>query len=724
MKQVVQSYKNGEVNLFDVPVPTCKSGGILVHNVNSLISAGTEKLMIETGRKSLLGKAKARPDLVRRFIDKARREGLTSVYKEAMNRLDEPIALGYSSAGVVLETNDTSTDIKVGDRVACVGAGFASHAEIVWVPDNLYTRIPDNVGFDEAAFTTLGSIAMHGIRSTGITFGENVAVIGLGVIGLLTVQILEAYGCNVIALDIDKRRVSLAKMFGAQEALVVNDDMLCPIENLTKGYGVDAVIITAACNDSKPVQIAENICRKGGKIVLVGVADLHLTRSSFWEKELIFRVSKASGPGSVEPVYEREGYDYPINYVRWTEKRNMEHFVELLSRREIDVKSLISHRFEISDASKAYDMITNKKEPYIGILLNYSNHGHIVKDRIDESMVTLKEVGSEGEISVRNVGFIGWGMFTKNILLPAIKKVKNANLIGIATTTGISSHHVGRKYGFKYCTSNYKNILKDNSIDSVVIATRHNQHCNLIVESLEAGKHVFIEKPLCISKEELKKISGAYNNAISQKSLKFMVGFNRRYSSLAVETKSVFEKRKTPLVMIYRVNAGYLQPDHWAQNPDVGGGRIIGEICHYIDFFQYITEAYPKTLFAESISGDTGKYLKDDNVCLTVKFSDGSIGTIIYSSAGTKAFSREKVEIFGEETAIVIDDFRELVTFKGSRKKRIRKRVQDVGYVNELNYFLNTLSSGDNGLFKHSIYTTLATFKAKESLDKGIPVTI
>lgn len=723
MKQVIQSYKTGKINLFDVPVPPCKSGGVLVRNVNSLISIGTEKSMIEVAKKSLLGKAIARPDLVKRFVDKAKREGLVNVYKEAMNRLDEPVSLGYSSAGIVIEVGAGVTEFKVGDRVACAGAGFAGHAEVIWVPKNLCVKIPDNLGFDEASFVMLGGIALQGIRLAELTFGENVVVIGLGLLGLLTVQILNAYSCDVIGIDIDEGKVELAKEFDLRLRLIPGrDDIIGAVSNFTKSYGVDAVIITASSKDNTPIRMAQDLIRKKGTIILVGVADLNLDRKTLWEKEINFVVSKAAGAGSLETTYEQKGYDYPIQYVRWTEKRNLEHFIELLSKRKLKLNRLITHRFKIDDALGAYDMLTQAKQKCIGVLLEYENGKPEEQTKILASKIILRAQPQQN-ISSKNIGLIGAGMFTKNILLPALSKVNQIKLIGIATTTGMTSNHIARRYGFEYCTSDYRDILKDPHINYVIITTPHNLHANMVIEALEAGKHTFVEKPLCINTEELKRIVEVYN-ATGHGGLKLMVGFNRRFSSLASQARAFFENRTAPLIMNYRVNAGFISPDHWTQDTQIGAGKIIGEVCHFIDFFQFITSSYVKSIFAEGISREAGKYLPEDNVCLNLKFMDGSVGSITYCANGSKAFSRERIEVFGEESVLVIDDFRTLILVKAIKQQRIKKLSCDMGYLKELNYFLNSPVFDSHNLFEGYIHTTLATIKTLESMRKGVPCKI
>lgn len=721
MKQVIQSYKTGVIELSDMPAPLCKPGGVLVRNVNSLISIGTEKSMIDIARKNLLAKAQARPDLVKRFIDKAKKEGLLNVYKEAMNRLDEPVALGYSSSGVVLDVGQGTAEFAKGDRVACSGAGFASHADIVWVPENLCVKLPENVSFEEGAFVMLGGIAMQGIRLAELTFGESVAVVGLGLLGMLTVQILSAYGCKVIGIDIDARKAALAKEFGASAGFVSGvDDVKAGVENLTKGFGSGAVIITASSKDNTPLQMAEDISRKKGRIILVGVADIQLTRKNFWDKELVFSVSKAAGPGSIEPIYEQRNYDYPLEYVRWTEKRNLEEFVSLLSAKRVRIERLITHRFNITDALKAYEMITSGRERCVGVLLEYAGKEAAVEP--EAGKVVFAGTHPNG-VAGAVLGLIGGGMFTKNIILPALRGVKNVVFKGVATTTGITSAHIAKKYGFEYCTSNYQDVLKDDKINNVIVTTRHNLHSRMVIEGLKAGKNVFVEKPLCVNESELADICDALKSPEAS-GRKLMVGFNRRYSRLAREAKEFFGSKSIPLVMNYRVNAGYIPTDHWTQDAAFGGDRIIGEVCHFIDFLQYMSNSYPISIFANSISGDTGKYLKSDNLCLQIKFSDGSVGSIVYAACGSKMFSRERVEIFCEESVMVIEDFKTALIIKSGRQKTIKRMSQDMGYFDELEYFFNSREFAAQELLKGYLYTTLATFKAIESLEQGVPLKI
>ena len=722
MKQIIQSYKNGKIFLSEVPIPACKPGGLLVHNVASLISVGTEKLMIEMGQKSLLGKARARPDLVRQAWTKAKKEGFLSVYKEAMNRLDEPVPLGYSSAGIVREVGAGISGYKPGDRVAVMGAGFASHAEVVWAPENLCAPIPEGVDFEAAAFGMLGCIALNGVREAQLTLGEKAVVIGLGLLGLLTVQFLTAQGCKVIGVDLDRRKCKLALELGADLTLVPDQDNVEEIvANFTGGLGADAVLIVSASKDNRPLLLAEAVARERARLVLVGVADLGLTRKTFWEKELIFSVSKAAGPGSLEPLYEAKGYDYPIGYVRWTERRNLLAFLDLLAQGKVKVTPLITHRFPIQEALQAYDLILKNREPYIGVLLTYPEAAAAAAPTPRaERTIRLAPAGNEKVPARHKLGLIGGGLFTKNILLPVIKKVKGFKLIGVATTTGATSRHIADRYGFAYATTNYRQILDDPVIGSVLITTRHNLHGRLVLEALQAGKHVFVEKPLCLTESELADIEQAYDA-----SRLLMVGFTRRIAPLAQKLKASLEGRTTPLVMVYRVNPGFVPEDSWVHDPESGGGRLLGEVCHFIDFLQFLCDSRAVQVQVNAIGGALGKYRADDNIILTLKFADGSIGTITYSAKGSKAYSRERVEVFGEESIGVLEDFRRLDLVKGGKSKKERLFSMDMGYLKEMEYFITCTTENTKfaEIFLSYRDSTLATLKAQEALITGKTIT-
>ncbi len=722
MKQVMQSYKNGSISLAEVPEPACKAGGVVVHTTASLISVGTEKLMIEMGKKSLLGKARARPDLVRQAWAKAQKEGFLSVFQEAMHRLDEPVPLGYSAAGVVREVGAGVNSLRVGERVALMGAGFASHAEVVWVPENLCVPLPEGVDFEAAAFGMLGCIALHGVREADLTLGETAVVIGLGLLGLLTVQLLAAQGCRVIGVDLDRKKSELARELGADLALVAGrDNVEEAVANLTDGRGADAVLIVSAGRDNRPLLLAEAVARERANLVLVGVADVRLTRKTFWEKELRFSVSKAAGPGSISPRYEVKGFDYPIGLVRWTERRNLEAFLGLVAQGRVRVERLITHRFLIEEALQAYDLILGNREPYIGVLLSYPHPQEAAPGREGRTVRLTPAAPLPAPGATGGLGLIGGGKFTKNILLPALGKIRGVKLGGVATTSGATSGHLAQKYGFAYATTDYREILRDEAISRVIITTPHHLHGRQVVEALQAGKHVLVEKPLCLTAEELAAIEEHYDGTRL-----LMVGFNRRFAPLALEIKKMLAGRTTPLVMIYRVNAGYIPDDSWVHDPEVGGGRLIGEVCHFIDFIQFVAGARPVQVQARSIRGETGKYRRDDNLVITLCLDDGSVGSIIYTAKGPKAFSRERFEVYGEESVGVVEDFRRATIIKGGRTRTIKKLSMDMGYQDEMAAFFNYIEEQARfgELFQSYVNATKATLKAAEALrtNDGIKV--
>ncbi|MGA9755218.1 MAG: bi-domain-containing oxidoreductase, partial [Desulfobaccales bacterium] len=586
--------------------------------------------------------------------------------------------------------------------------------------------IPEGVDFEAAAFVMLGGIALHGVREAGLTLGETAVVIGLGLLGLLSVQLLAAQGCRVIGVDLDRQKCELARELGADLALIPGqDDVEEAVANSTHGRGADAVIITAASSDPRPVRLAEAVARERARLVLVGVAELSLTRKAFWDKELTFTVSKAAGPGSLQPLYEAKGFDYPLSLVRWTERRNLAAFLDLVARGRVQVDRLITHRFPIDQALEAYDLILKNRETYIGVVLTYpqpenQETGEALADADQATLlrkVWLKPVASPSQsANPQAIGLIGGGMFTKNILLPALKKVPGLTLMGAATTTGVTVQHIAKKFGFAYATTDYQEILKDKAIGSIIITTRHNSHATLVLEALAAGKHVLVEKPLCLTSDELEEIEAAYDG-----SRLLMVGFNRRFAPLTRQVKAMVAGRTTPLMMTYRVNAGYIPGDHWVHDPEVGGGRLRGEVCHFIDFLHFMTSSETASLNVETISGATGKYRYDDNLIINLTFKDGSIGTILYTAKGPKAFSRERFELFCEDSAAVLDDFRRAQLIQGGRTIKIRKLSMDMGYQAELEFFNKAVGEPENfpKLFIDYAASTRATLKAAAALRAG-----
>ena len=719
MKQITQNYRTGKLEIVEVPIPTVKRGGVLVKNCCSLISAGTERLSIELAKKSIIRKAKERPDLVRQTIAKVKSEGILPTLRAVVARLDTPIPLGYSSSGTVVEVSDDVDEFKVGDRVACGGGGYATHSEFVFVPQNLCVKIPDNVDFESAAFTVLGAVALQGVRRAELTLGENVAVIGLGLIGQLTLQILGGYGCKVVGIDIDEAKVKLALDLGVDcTAVRGKDDVLKIIEEFSNGYGVDAVLITAATESNDPIELAGKISRDKGRVVVVGAVKMDIPRRVFYEKELDLRISRSYGPGRYDTIYEEKGIDYPIGYVRWTEKRNMQEFLNLVSRGIVALDKIITHRFSIDEADRAYKLITGEvKENYMGIILKYPQEKKAVRKIVLKK--TVSKACKPGEKI--KVGVIGAGNFAKTVLLPILKKISSIELTGVAAATGISSKYVGEKFSFRYCTSDYHNLIEDPDINTIVIATRHNMHSKLVIEALDRDKNVFVEKPLCLSENELARIIESWRNTESQ----LMVGFNRRFSTFVVQAMKFFEKRSSPMCVSYRINAGFVPKDNWVQDVEEGGGRIIGEVCHFVDLIYYLVGAMPIKVYAEAISGTNQEITNNDNVLITLKFQDGSIGSINYFANGDKSFPKERIEVFCENSIFVIDNFRSATFIREGKITRTRKLLSyDKGHENEFREFFKAVEGGRTSpiSFKDIVVVTQVTFKIMESLAKGKPI--
>jgi predicted dehydrogenase/threonine dehydrogenase-like Zn-dependent dehydrogenase len=692
MKQVIQSYKTGEVTLKEVPVPRCGTKRVLVRNTNSLISLGTERSTIELGRKSLLGKAASRPDLVRRAWDKAKKEGLFKTWQEAMGRLDTPTSLGYSCAGIVEECGVAATEFSPGDRVACVGQGFASHAEFVSIPVNLACRIPNDVQDDEAAFGMLGIIAMHGIRSAKLTFGSRVVVLGLGLLGLLTIQMLRAYGCEVIALDPASDKVKLARTLGFTHITAETDELNRLCEAQTSGYGADAVIITAASKDRSLVDQSVQLCRSKGRIVVVGTADIHPDRNELWLKEIELVVSRAAGPGSLDPVYEIEGIDLPIGEVRWTQKRNLQEFLRLIADKRIDVRQLITHRYAIEQASEVYQQfIAGQLVQPIGVLLTYPPSTAI---RRSLPAHALQQVGATAVGADRvQLGVIGAGLFGKALLLPALEKQKHIQLNTLVTGSGASVEHSARKFGFLQQATDAAAIWQNNAIHAVVGLTPHSQHAQLVKSAIHHSKALFIEKPLCINEDELQELRDL---AAQTKLLPVIfVGHNRRYSPHTDQMQKWLADRQGPMVIQMRINTGFVPGTHWVHSDHEGRSRIVGEASHFIDFIQCLTGASITRVSAERISGNNLTSVNNDNFAASFKMSDGSVGSLIYSASGDKAYSREMIEMFFDGQTIVSRDFRFSELHKGGKQTTFKTSGQEMGYVQELDHFITCIRGGE-----------------------------
>lgn len=709
MKQLIQNFKTGELYVDEVSLPALEEGFVLVSNHFSLISAGTEKTTVSTGKASLIGKAKKRPDLVKQVIANYKKEGLKATIEKIKTKLDSLKALGYSTSGTVIASLDTNHNFKPGDRVACAGLDYATHSEIVCVPQNLVVKIPDNVGFDEACFTTLGSIALQGIRQANTTLGENVCVIGLGLLGQITCQLLKANGCNVFGIDVSAAMVNLAEKTGAAKALTRQDEnLITATDNFTHGYGFDKVIITAGALTNDPVELAGQISRKKGTVVVVGAVKMDIPRDPYYyRKELEIKMSCSYGPGRYDPEYEENGNDYPYGYVRWTEQRNMQAFLDQLSNKRIDLKPLITHVFDIENAVEAYDIILGKKnELHVGMLLKYESNPASTHSAL------IKSSKNGHPKSGHVIGFIGAGSFAQSYLIPNVKSF--GTLQTVVTRTGISSKNVSGKFGIKSFSTNSDDVFLDKEIDSVFIATQHDTHAAFVLKAMEAGKNIFVEKPLAVNDEELDTIIKAYERFNG----KLMVGFNRRFSDVAISGKKEFNNINEPLLMNFRVNGGFIPKDSWIQGK-AGAGRIIGEVCHFIDLMQFFAGADPVKVYAESISSNNDKITDADNVSITIKFKNGSVGNLIYSANGDKSLPKERFEIYGGNSVFVIDDFKTGALYKNNKLKIIKNTGK--GHKQEIESFFK---SSESIRFESICLTTRTTFRILDSLATDLPQTI
>ena len=718
MKQVLQNRKSGKISIGEVPVPAVQPGRVLIRTVASLISAGTERASVESARKSLVQEARARPDLVKAVIDRARRDGIRSTLDAVRGKLASSQALGYSAAGTVMSVGDGVTEFVPGQRVACAGVGYASHAEVLSVPKNLVVALPDDVDFQAGAFGTLGAIALQGVRLAEPTLGESMLVIGLGLVGQLTVQLLKANGCRVFGVDLDQSRVDLARQLGADAAAISAGDTRTAVMNWSEGRGVDAVLITAATDSNEPIEFAGEVSRLKGRVVVVGMTGLSVPRPSYFKRELSLQISMSYGPGRYDPEYEEHGHDYPFGYVRWTEKRNIEAFLELVRQGRVAVEPLISHRFDVDDGERAYELIAGDvNEPYLAVLLSYDPQRELSRT---VELTTEVKPRTPREQSVR-LGVIGAGSYVTAMLLPQFKNA-GAELAAVTTASGVTAVDVGRKFGFRQAASDANEIIDDGQVNLVVVGTRHDSHAALATKALQSNKHVFVEKPLALNDEQLDTVL----RAAADSSGSLMVGFNRRFAPLAQKAKEFFAGRQAPLAILYRVNAGRLPREHWLQDPVQGGGRIIGEVCHFIDLMQYLTGSLTASVFAESITAERHDVLNHDSVFITLRFADGSSGSIAYLSEGDKALTKERVEIFGEGKTFVIDDFLYASAYHNSREDKISLRSQDKGQAEEVKQVCAMVLSGGAPLIAidELAATTRATFRILDSLRTGQPIRV
>ncbi len=703
MKQITQNYRTGQLKVVEVPAPRTGDGVVLVATCVSLISSGTDKQAIDLAKASLVGKAAARPDLVRRVVAKVRHDGVRPTIEKVFAKLDTPIPLGYSIAGTVIEVGRHVHGYAVGDRVACAGAGMANHAEINAVPKNLCVLIPAAVADQDASFVTLGAIALQGVRRAQLTLGERVIVMGLGLIGLLTVQLLKASGCRVLGFDPNPERAKLAAGLGAD--IAVSDELLEAVAGFTDGHGADAVILTAATKSSQPLNQAAEISRLKGRIVVVGLVGMTIDREPFYKRELDLRLSMSYGPGRHDPSYELSGNDYPLPYVRWTEQRNMAAFLDLVAEGKVTPKALVTHRFGIAEAEKAYEIMEAGK-PHLAMLLTYSGVAAIER-RVERARPSPSR-------SASGVAFVGLGNYAKGMLLPAFRKASGIRLTTVVTSTGISAGHASEKFGFQTIATEPSAAFDDAATDIVVIATRHDTHAALTTEALQAGKNVFCEKPLAVDAVGLEAVMSAAEGSSGV----LTVGFNRRFAPLLVKAKAALEPRLGPLVMLYRINAGAVPPDNWVQREE-GGGRIIGEVCHFVDALTFLAGALPVEVQAVAAGGYA------DAVSALIRFSDGSTGTIIYSSLGEPSVPKEYIEVFAAGRVVQLDDFRRLTVTREGRSS-VTKGMQDKGQAALVAAFLAAARGEASAPIARAEMAAVseATLAIEESLCAGVPVEI
>jgi predicted dehydrogenase/threonine dehydrogenase-like Zn-dependent dehydrogenase len=699
MLQLTQNLKTGKMELTEVPFPAMGKEEILVRNYYSLISSGTESYKVETARKSLIGKAKEKPEQVKQVLDTFKKEGLVNTYNKVMNKLDALSALGYSSAGEVIEVGQYVTKFKVGDRVACGGQDIANHAEVISVPENLSVKIPDNVSFEDAAYTTIASIALQGIRQADLRLGESCAVIGLGLVGQLTAQLLNAAGIKTAGIDVNQIMVDMSCKSGCNIAFNRADSQLDQsIINFSDGFGVDAVIITAGTSSLDPIELAGKLCRQKGKVIVVGAVPTGFSRENYYKKELDLRMSCSYGPGRYNSNYEDKGLDFPIGYVRWTENRNMHAFLELLSQGKVNLKLLTTHVFNFDEALKAYDLILQKDETFIGVLLKYNP-----KNELKRTVILDHKKYKPDDV---NISFIGAGSFAQNSLLPHLK---NINLISVATSSSNTSKSVAGKFGFAASNNNADEIINSKENNTLFIVTRHNFHAEFVLQGIKNNKNIFVEKPLCLTEAELEEINSEYH----KHNIHLMVGYNRRFAPLVQKIKKLYNEGQ-PIAINYRINAGFIPQNNWVQEKEIGGGRIIGEVCHFVDLAMYLAGALPESLSAFSMDDPAGLL---DTITINLRFKNGSIACISYLANGSKELKKEYLEVFSSGVSVILDDFKKLTIF-GKNKRSEKLLNQNKGHKEEVNKFISAIKEGKPTPipFEEIYYSTKMSFDIIKSI--------
>ncbi|MBW4496558.1 MAG: bi-domain-containing oxidoreductase [Oscillatoria princeps RMCB-10] len=713
MKQILQSLNTGTTEIVEVPCPRVKPGHLLIRTSTSLVSAGTERMLVEFGKANLLDKARQQPEKVRMVLDKVNTDGLIPTLEAVRSKLDQPLPMGYSNAGIVLAAGAGVGGFAPGDRVVSNGP----HAEVVCVPKNLCAKIPDSVSDEAAAFTVLGAIALQGIRLAQPTLGETFAVTGLGLIGLIAVQLLRAQGCRVLGIDFDPKKLDLARQFGAETAdLSRGEDPVAAACAFSRGRGVDGVLIAASTKSNEPVHQAAQMCRKRGRIVLVGVVGLELSRADFYEKELSFQVSCSYGPGRYDPAYEQAGQDYPLGFVRWTAQRNFEAVLDTLATGSLDIAPLISHRFPLDRAVAAYELLSGR-EPSLGILLQCPDTQQKPSAELLHSTIQLTPPVPPGPNPATPViGFIGAGNYATRILIPAFQQT-GTRLKAVATSGGVSGVYAGQKFGFQLATTDTASLLADPEINTLVIATRHDSHAQFVCQALQAGKHVFVEKPLAITPEQLDEIKSARASALSAGSSPVLaVGFNRRFAPQIGKIKALLASLKEPKAMVMTVNAGAIPPDNWIQDPTAGGGRIIGEACHFIDLLRFLADSPIVSVQTTAMGAASGVAIRDDKVSFTLSFADGSFGTVHYLANGHKSFPKERLEIFCAGRILELDNFRKLQGYGWPGFKTMNLWRQDKGNNACAAAFISAIQSGQPAPipFEELIEVTRTSFQIAE----------
>lgn len=680
LKQILQSLRSGITEIQNVAAPTSGMQGILLRSSISLVSAGTEKMLLDFGKGNLIDKARQQPDKVKMVLQKMKTDGVAPTLDAVFRKLDQPLPLGYCNVGRALSVGEGVSGFSVGDRIASNG----KHAEVVNVPQNLCCQIPDGVSDEEASFTVLGAIALQGIRLVKPTLSEAVVVTGLGLIGLVTVQLLRAHGCRVLGLDFDPDRLEMARQFGAETFDLSSGASPEQAARLfSRDRGVDAVIITASTTSNEPVHQAAQMCRKRGRIVLVGVVGLELSRADFFEKELTFQVSCSYGPGRYDPVYEDKGVDYPIGYVRWTEQRNFEAVLDMMADKRLDVRPLITHRFSIDSAEAAYEVVGGS-EPSLGILLKYPDVEEISDEAVSRQTIDFSHKPEAARLSGPGFSFIGAGNYATGVLLPAFKN-SNAKLRTVASSGGLSGTYAGQKFGFEKSTTDLATVFGDAESNAVVITTRHNSHASLVLQAISSNKHVFVEKPLCLTLAELASIQEALTDSTSL----LMVGFNRRFSPQIQRIKTLLSSTTGPIALNMIVNAGAIPSDHWTQDPEIGGGRIVGEACHFIDLVRYLAASPIKGFSSVAMEETT-----TDTVTISLSFENGSIASIQYFANGNKALPKERLEVYSNGSVLQLDNFRKLTGFGWPGFKKMNLLKQDKGQQSCVNAFIESVKQG------------------------------